>query len=147
LKEKNSKKIVTIEVETNTQKQEIRYSNLDYLKQRTKNNSKLMMEMIALYLDHTPPLINLMKQSLQEKDWGSLKAAAHKMIPSFSIMGIHKDFENMAKKIQELAGTPQNTSEISSLILHLENVCNLVFKELEEELKKIRNFGKMKTKS
>ena len=31
--------------------------------------------------------------------------AAHKLIPSFSIMGIDKDFENMAKLIQEYSGT------------------------------------------
>ena len=62
-----------------------------------------MMEMIALYLEQTPPLISKMKQSLLGKDWDSLYSAVHKIIPSFSIMGIHKDFEEMAKKIQEYA--------------------------------------------
>ena len=63
------------------------------------------MEMIALYLEQTPSLISKMKQSLSDKDWDSLYTAVHKMIPSFSIMGINKDFEEMAKKIQEYSGT------------------------------------------
>ncbi len=63
------------------------------------------MEMIELYLKQTPPLISKMKQSLNDKDWDSLYTAVHKMIPSFSIMGINKDFEDMAKKIQEYSST------------------------------------------
>ena len=38
--------------------------DLDYLIHRTKSNPKLMMEMISLYLEQTPPLISAMKQSL-----------------------------------------------------------------------------------
>jgi hypothetical protein len=41
---------------------------LDYLKQRTKDNPKLILEMIALYLEQTPRLVSAMKQSLQNKD-------------------------------------------------------------------------------
>ena len=62
------------------------------------------MEMIELYLEQTPALISNIKKSLTEKDWDSLHAAAHKMIPSFSIMGIGKDYEMIAKQIQEYTG-------------------------------------------
>ena len=75
-----------------------------------------------------------MKQSLYDKDWDSLYTAVHKMIPSFSIMGIHKDFEDMAKKIQEYSGTQQHLDEIQELVLQLENVCSKACEELEEEL-------------
>ena len=97
--------------------------DLDYLIRRTKSNPKLMIEMISLYLEQTPPLIKAMKQSLQNKDWSSLHAAVHKMIPSFSIMGISTDFENMAKKIQEYASTQQQTDGIPDLVLQLETIC------------------------
>jgi len=107
--------------------------DLDYLIRRTKSNPKLMMEMISLYLKQIPPLINAMKQSLQDKDWNSLHAAIHKMIPSFSIMGISADFENMAKKIQENASTQQHLDELPELVIQLENVCSQACKELEEE--------------
>ena len=83
-------------------KQKIRCIDLVYLNQRTKSNPKLMMEMISLYLTQTPPLIDSIKQSLAEENWSLLGAAAHKMIPSFSIMGISPTFENIAKKFRNL---------------------------------------------
>ncbi len=132
MKSNGSKPIAPMESEKS------RCINLDYLIHRTKNNPALMMEMISLYLEQTPPLINTMKQSLQNKDWNSLQAAVHKMIPSFSIMGISLHFEVMAKKIKEYADTQKQTDGIPDLVLQLENVCTQACKELEEEFNKIK---------
>jgi CheY-like chemotaxis protein len=104
-------------------------TDLTYLSERTNANPELMRDMIALYLDQTPPLISNMKQSLLNEDWDSLYAAVHKIIPSFYIMGIHKDYEDMGKKVQEYASTQQHLDELQELVLQLENVC---FKACEE---------------
>jgi CheY-like chemotaxis protein len=114
-------------------------TDLDYLMHRTKANPELMMEMISLYLEQTPTLIAVMKNSLQNKDWHSLYTAVHKMIPSFSIMGISIDFENIAKKVQEYASTRRQTDGIPALVLQLETVCKQACKELEEEFNTIKN--------
>ena len=82
---------------------ELSFTNLTYLYQHTKSNSALISEMISIYLDQTPPLVHAMKESLVNKDWQALYAAAHKMIPSFSIMGIDARYESMAKEIQDFA--------------------------------------------
>jgi len=116
--------------------------NLNYLNQRTKSNPDLMMEMISLYLEQTPPLVNTMKQSLEDKNWDKLYSAVHKMIPSFTIMGISHDFENMAIKVQEYAGTQQQTDNIPDLILQIESICLQACDELQEEynsIKKLHN--------
>ena len=107
--------------------------DLTYLYNRTKANPELMMEMIALYLQQTPSLIITMKQSLYQKDWNSLHTAVHKIIPSFSIMGIHKDFEEIAKKIQEYSHTQQHLDEVDGLILKVETICSQACVELKEE--------------
>jgi PAS domain S-box-containing protein len=122
---------------TITKKQ--RCIDLAYLIHRTKSNPILMMEMISLYLEQTPPLIHSMKRSYQDKDWISLYAAVHKMIPSFAIMGINPDFENMAKQIQDFASTQQQSDGISNLLLQLELVCAQACEELEEEFNTIKN--------
>lgn len=116
----------------------VKYINLDYLNHRTKSNPKLMIEMIGLYLQQTPQLINTLKQSLVDQDWNLLNAAIHKMIPSFSIMGIHSDFENMAKKIQEFVVIKQQNDEMESMVGQLEKVCMQACKELELELKTLK---------
>jgi CheY-like chemotaxis protein len=112
--------------------------DLSFLDRRTKSNPALMMEMISLYLVQTPPLINMMKQSFHNKDWKTLYSAVHKMIPSFSIMGISTDFENMAKKLQEFAANQEQPDGISELVLKLELVCIQACKELEEEFNAIK---------
>ena len=116
-----------------------RYTDLEYLTQRTKNNPNLIMEMINAYLEQTPPLISAMKKSAMDKDWDSLYATVHKMIPSFSIMGISTDFESMAKKVQEFARSQQEADSIIEMVTQLENVCVEACRELEEEFNRIKN--------
>lgn len=113
-------------------------TNLDYLKQRTKSNVPLMMEMISLYLIQIPPLVIAMKQGLIEKDWKTLYSAVHKMIPSFSIMGISAGFETLAKKVQDYASNQEQLEGIPEMVLELENICNQACAELEEEYNNIK---------
>ena len=113
--------------------------DLEYLNRRTKSNPELMMEMITLYLEQTPPLISAMKKGLAEKDWHGLHSAVHKMIPSFAIMGINPDFENMARKVQDYATTQEQEEGISEMVLQLGNICTQACKELEEEFIKIKD--------
>ena len=118
----------------------LKYVDLSYLTQRTKSDPKLMMELIATYLEQTPPLINAMKKSLFEKDWNLLQGTAHKMIPSFSMMGISAEFENMAKKVQAHANNIQEQAqEIPSLVQQLEALCTEACNELEEEFTRIKD--------
>jgi PAS domain S-box-containing protein len=113
---------------------DVKCTNLEYLIKRTKSNPILMMEMITLYLEQTPPLISSMKQSMKIKDWKLLYSTVHKMIPSFAIMGMTVDFENMAKKVQSFAAAQEQTDEIPDLVLQLETVCERACKELNIEL-------------
>ena len=102
--------------------------------QRTKSNPDLMSEMISLYLEQTPPLIASMRQSFDTKDWITLQATIHKMIPSFSIVGINNNFELMAKKIQKYADEQSEEESIPDMVLQLENICAQACRELQEEL-------------
>jgi len=129
----------------------LRYTNLDYLRRRTKSDPKLMTEMISLYLEQTPPLVEAIKRGLQSEDWTLLQSAVHKMIPSFAIMGISADFESLAKKVQEcapsyaLADQPKpaisDSVGLPDLVLQLEKVCIQACKELIEELKAIKTIN------
>jgi PAS domain S-box-containing protein len=114
------------------------FVDLSYLTKRTKGNKDLMIEMIGLYLEQTPPLISIMKKSLFDKDWKSLSGAVHKMIPSFAIMGINKDFENLAKKIQHFENPMQNENELGHMVLHLEVVCSRACDELTTEYNELK---------
>ena len=112
--------------------------DLDYLNVRTKSNPELMLEMISLYLEQTPILINTIKLSLQSGDWKSLQSASHKIFPSFSIMGIGEDYGNLAKKIQEFAITQERTEGIKDMVMQLESICSLACIELRQEFERLK---------
>lgn len=117
-----------------------RCTDLNYLSKRTKSNPDLMLEMISLYLQQTPTLITVMKQSWLKKDWDGLKSAVHKMIPSFSIMGISSDFVNMARSVQDYAlDQLQIDIEVQEYVLQLEKICNQACEELLVEYETIKN--------
>ena len=130
------KPVVIIEQKINgtIKTERIKYVDISYLSNLTKSNPKLMTEMINAYLKQTPPLISAMKQSFLDKDWRLLQATIHKMIPSFSIMGISPEITHLAKKIQEYAFTIELSKELNELILNLEKVCIQACEELEIEL-------------
>ena len=121
------------------QSENLKFVDLSNLSRRTKSNPKLMMEMIALYLTQTPSLIAAMKQGLHDKDYSALQSAVHKMVPSFSIMGISKDFENIAKKVQEdVDNIQRHRNSMPDLVLQLEKICTEACKELEAEFNVIK---------
>ncbi len=116
----------------------LRCTNMTYLMQRTKSNPALMSAMIDAYLEQTPPLIQAMRQSFQNRDWDMLHAAVHKMVPSFLIMGISTDFETMAKKVMEYAKAQQEAEDTEDFVAQLEDVCTRACDELRAELTKFK---------
>ncbi len=126
---------------------------LSYLNRLTKSNPVLMMEMISAYLDQTPVLIRALKKGLQNHDWDLLYASAHKIIPSFAMMGMDNQFETLAKEIQQYALSRKNAAipvtvlledsneqdKLTQFVWQLEVECNQACKELEEKFKELKN--------
>ena len=133
LNKKNSDKLVSKKANA----QQSKCIDLTYLKQRTKSNKALIAEMISLYLNQTPELIATIKRSLADENWLLLSAAIHKIIPSFAIVGIDSNYEQIAKKIQQLATSTVKTEEIDQLVEQLEDVCHQACEELQHELNQI----------
>ncbi|MEP7142751.1 MAG: chemotaxis protein CheB [Ferruginibacter sp.] len=112
-------------------------TNLTYLKHRSKSDPTLIKEMILIFLDQTPTLVSAMRESLKNSDWTLLQAATHKLLPSFNIMGFDKDYQNMAKKIQEYDGDPDQENIIKEIVFKIEACCKRAYKELQQELAKL----------
>ncbi|MCC3153622.1 PAS domain S-box protein [Hymenobacter sp. BT770] len=118
--------------------------NFDYLKRITKSEAR-MAEMIRLYLQEIPQLVQTMKKSIGEKNWVALKMATHSIIPTFATMGIDPQYEDIAKAIQALAvmlilkdtgdwASDESRARIHTLFGKIETVCALAARELEEKL-------------
>jgi CheY-like chemotaxis protein len=115
-----------------------KFVDLSNLRRITKSNTETMLEMISLYLNQTPTIIAAIKESLQNSDWDSLHKAVHKMIPSFSIVGIHPDYEEKARKIIEFARVQKEENELHELVSELEDMCTLVCIDLQQEYTNIK---------
>ena len=114
--------------------EKVKYVDMSYLIKLTKSNPELMSEMISVYLKQTPPLVRTMKQSFLDKDWQLLQATIHKILPSFTIMGISPEIAEVAKKIQYFAHKLELSEGLDQLIDQIEKACNQTFIELEIEL-------------
>ena len=125
--------VIRADMETQNPSGSIKYFDLDYLSKRTKGNPELMMEMIKIYIDQTPSSVHQMKTSHAEKDWEMVYNSIHKIIPSFSIMGIDKKYEAMAVKIQEYSRTREHLDEIEELVIQVETVCSHSCIQLKDE--------------
>jgi PAS domain S-box-containing protein len=109
-------------------------TNLEFLKQLTKNTPEMITEMIKVYLEETPQLISKMKEGYEKKDWEQVRATAHSITPSFSTMGISQDYTAMAKEIQELAKKGENPKRIKELLEKIEDVCEHAYSELRGDM-------------
>jgi HPt (histidine-containing phosphotransfer) domain-containing protein len=117
--------------------------NFNYLKRITKSDAR-MAEMIGLYLQEIPQLVQSMKQAIAEKDWPGLKGATHSIIPTFATMGMNPELEGMAKAIQEQAdrliatGEGAGAEAMAGLLFmfsKIEAACSLAAQELQAKLR------------
>ena len=139
----HEKSILTNKIKSTSKKKKC--IDLTYLNRITKNNIVIITEMIKVYLEETPRLLNDIKQGIDTKNWETAIVAAHSIMPSFSTMGIDKEFENEIKKIQEYAiklrdknlsliSEKETITLLNKLYLKIEMVCKQAYKELQEEL-------------
>ena len=138
--------IIEKKIEGSIKTEKIKYVDMSYLLKLTKSNPKLMTDMITVYLKQTPPLISAMKKSFLDKDWDLLQATVHKMMPSFTIMGMSPEIVEIAQNIQECARTLELSKDLNELILRLENSCTQACAELEIELTNLNIYKPCKTK-
>ena len=111
-------------------REEQKCTNLDYLKHLTKGNPKMIVAMINVYLEENPKHLNKMKQEIENRDWESLARTTHLIKPSFSTMGISKEFTDTVNEIQEHADKKEKPETIKELFLKIETICSQAREEV-----------------
>ena len=97
-------------------------TGLHPLHARTKGNRALKAEIIKLYLAQTPEILDGMISAVRIGDLSSLKSAVHKLIPSFSILGLKSNPEILARKILLCIHTNE-LHGLRGLVIQLEDIC------------------------
>jgi HPt (histidine-containing phosphotransfer) domain-containing protein len=118
-----------------------RYTNLETIRKQTKSDPGLMVDLIHIYLEQTPALVSSMSRALAGKDWVVLQAAAHKIKPSFRIIGEAGVGYALANEIELLAIARESPEKIGQFLNKLEELCDHIFKELTIELQSLEKMG------
>jgi PAS domain S-box-containing protein len=112
--------------------------NFDYLHELTVGKPDRMLAMMNTYLEETPKLLKKIAAAIDKRDWKNVETAAHAMIPSFAMVGISSEYEQKARKIQELSQRSnlelQDAQLIRSLFLEIETVCEQAMEEIRREV-------------
>lgn len=119
-----------------------RHTNLEKIRTQTQSDPNLMVELINIYLEQTPGLVKTMRTAVSQQDWALLKAAAHKIKPSFRIVGEVASGEQLASEIEQQAAESTPTSlRLDPVLNKLESLCDQIYKELHEELGLLGKLG------
>jgi hypothetical protein len=79
--------------------------------------------------------LKTISKSYSDKDFETLKSTIHKMLPSFTIVGIEDKYLEMAKEIEHEINAPQ----LKNSIQKIENACNQAMEELNTERNNLNN--------
>ncbi len=105
---------------------------LDKLIEYIGNEEDVLKDMIGIFLNTTPDLIDEMNKGLQAESYDIIGKNAHKLKPTLDIFGI-QSLHEIVRTIELLAAQQKNMHKISSLIEFMENTLNTVYLEIKED--------------
>jgi CheY-like chemotaxis protein len=105
--------------------------NLNFLRRHTNANAAQIVEIISAFLIQNPLLMNVIAKSVDDENWIVLQKALHKMIPSFTILGMNEIFFELVDQIQSKAIDQKKNKELIDLITTLQTECAKAYLELQ----------------
>ena len=104
-------------------------TDLKYLQQMTGNDSRMMEEMIDLFLLQLAEMYSEFKLLLENKNWLELSRLAHKIKSSALVMGV-EDMANEMKELELLAREGNSIEKYPEYIARFKNMTDLAEAEL-----------------
>ncbi len=111
------------------------YSN--YLLEITSGNPQAITEIVTAYLEEIPQLTDAMLKSIDNLDWNGLQKATHSIIPSFALIGIDREYEYIARTIEEYAIEKKHPEKIRALFYIINDECKRTCEEIRKEFVKL----------
>ncbi len=109
--------------------------DLTYLKELAEGSNEFVVEMITIFLQQTPEMLEQMTKYLNEQKWTQLCGVAHKMKPTIDYMGIHSIRETV-ETIEKYADEQQSLDLLPGLVAQVNQVCTNAINQLKTEIKK-----------
>ena len=113
------------------------YVDLDKLNKNMRGDKALTIKMIGLFIKQTKEIVHDLRLAIEQKKFDVIKSGAHKIRPSFDLIGMSTEYEEMAKTIQDDADKQENIEGLSNLFQQIEVACAGAWKELEAEVTRL----------
>jgi PAS domain S-box-containing protein len=105
---------------------------IDNLEELTGGDDDLLKEMLDLFLEQTPEMMDKILDNLENENYEELKINTHTLKPTFTYVGIQEATE-LAEKIEEMAGRENPPSEeLTKSINRLKEICDRSILEVQK---------------
>jgi HPt (histidine-containing phosphotransfer) domain-containing protein len=101
---------------------QVRYTNLDYLKEITGGEPEIMKEFIQMFFDQLPEFKDGLTKYLVEKKWKELGELAHKAKSTVMTFGMN----DLGNRLKELQLKTQKLEEIDTYAEYVHEFLELI---------------------
>ena len=105
--------------------------DLSYLEEIANGNTDFIVEMIDLFLQQAPESLIQIKEKVARKEFQSVGNLAHKLKPTFAMIGVMTG-SKLAEKIEKLTRGGYETEGISELVDELKCISDLAMDKLRK---------------
>jgi len=114
-------------------KESERVTNLEMLKEMTGGDSDMMKEMVGVFLDKTPSMIDELVNHHENAEYEKMSRVAHTLKPTFGYVGL-EDAQELALKIEEYPDQEYDQKELKKYVSNLKELSDSAVLELQREM-------------
>lgn len=107
--------------------------DLDYLRRISDNNKEFIHEMVQTFVTTMPPVLREMDEAVLEKNWERLSRLAHKVKPTFTLMGL-EDLKVLVVFIETNSAVGNDLDEVKKVTREFIDKCRNVIPALANEI-------------
>jgi CheY-like chemotaxis protein len=122
---------VPLELSDNSETATDTVTDLRYLHELSSGNESFTRRMAFVFCSQSPIFIEQMQNAVATNNWAGLRTVAHKMKPTFKMMGVSEG--EVLLEYLEIFGYAENTdlSKTKAYIKRIEQLCELAYAELQ----------------
>jgi len=114
--------------------------DLSYLEEIANGNTEFIIEMIDLFLQQAPEILDQISDKISKKEWSAAGSLAHKLKPTFAMIGIHNGKE-LSERIEKNARGGIDLPNLHILVSELEALSKITMGKLLSRKMELINQG------
>ena len=111
--------------------------NMDYLNRLSMGDDTLVVEMIEMFLDNAPEMLENLHTHLNNENWTKMAAEAHRFKPTLSYMGMEQT-KKVIENLEKIAADDPDVRDMEEKLNEIETMCNRAYNELKNKVEELK---------